>query len=207
MVDDFSNAKAFLCDELRSVSGLKIAPEWLVWSEMYGHAFVEKLEAKGFGSPSEFAKLLTRMDGFNNVGEFLYEAEEQEAEMAAYGLLVFDRILRAESAKVDHWSVFAMHQELIECYQFVVRDFFSSVRRNQAVAAGAKGGKARAAKYEPIETWGVREAAKMRGPMSEIARKLALKLPKDLLGISDDPERRIYEALRKNKGTRPDTHG
>lgn len=208
MRDDFSNAKRYLCVDYRSISGLEIEPEWAVWFELYRDAFVAELESQGFTSDSDFARLLSDMDEYNDVGSFLGDPDEQRADMAAYGLIVFDRILRAEAAKVDHFSVFCMHQELMECYGFALKDhYLSGVIRKQKLAfkaIGLNGLKSRHGRFKGLRNWALNIAATMKGSDVQIADQLEVLAPKEFthdesgkIKISD-PRRIIYEALLKS---------
>lgn len=200
---DFTNARTRLGEEYKSISGLKIDLEWSVWFELYREVFCEKLDSLGFTNEADFVALLVRMDEYNNIGEFLIDQEKQQAEMAAYGLVVFDRILRSEAANVSHFAVFCMHQELHECYGFALREFYEyGVNLNRKVAlttAGRAGGNAKAARFEKLKEWILREAAGSHKPDKELARELSNKLPEHLFGISKEPERYIYEVIRKSK--------
>ena len=69
--------------------------------------------------------------------------------------------------------------------------------RTALAKAGAKGGKARNRPRQEIKDWAIAQTATMRGAHKEIARSLSRQLPKHFVGRSDDPERLIYDALRK----------
>ena len=70
-------------------------------------------------------------------------------------------------------------------------------RKTFLAKAGAKGGKIRNQPRQEIKDWAIAQTATMRGAHKEIARSLSRQLPKHFVGRSDDPERLIYDTLRK----------
>ena len=86
------------------------------------------------------------------------------------------------------------------------RDFRAAVqaeldkpRRNILSKAGAKGALVRLQPYAELKRWALEKGGKL-GASKDVARRLAAQLPAHLSGISVEPERLIYEALReKNK--------
>ncbi len=132
---DLTNAKNRLCKEYKTVSGLEIPDRWITWFELYRDDFIEELEKFGFGDEAKFDRLILEMNEFDNVGSFLDEYELQRAELAAFGLILFDRILRAESTSVNHADLFAMHEALVECRRNITRSFF---KRSDATANARK---------------------------------------------------------------------
>lgn len=86
------------------------------------------------------------------------------------------------------------------------RDFRAAVqaeldkpRRNILAKAGAKGALVRLQPYAELKRWALEKGGKL-GASKDVARRLAAQLPAHLSGISVEPERLIYEALReKNK--------
>ncbi len=197
---DFRNAKTRLCKEHKSISGLKIEPEWLIWFELYRDVFCDKLDSLGFTNEDDFVKLLETMDKYNNVGSFLYDGDAQQAEMAAYGLVVFDRILRAEAAHVNHFTVFCMHQELMECYSYHLKGFYEDGikinRKVELAAAGAIGGKNKNENHNKLRNW-VKKNMGNRPTTKVEARKLFAVLPQSLVAVSTDPVRFIHDVLRE----------
>lgn len=164
---DFSNARTRLDREYRSISGLKIEPEWDGWFEAYRDVFCEKLDSLGFTNEADFVALLVRMDEYNSVGEFLFDEDQQQAEMAAFGLVVFDRILRAEAANVSHSDVFSMHDALVECYGFEVR---SCYRKNLSLRAADKRYKPNRKAQEFVRSEWSKHRDAYKGNKSDFAR-------------------------------------
>lgn len=136
MYSNFDNAKTRLCKEYKSIRGMAIDPEWWIWFELYRDAFVTRLDKLGITDEGDFVTLLQNMDQYENVGSFLCDVELQQAELAAFGLIVFDRIMRAEKAGVNHAEVFAMHQDLIECYTPEIVDLYKSVQAQKSARVG-----------------------------------------------------------------------
>jgi hypothetical protein len=72
-------------------------------------------------------------------------------------------------------------------------------RRIALSRAGAKGALVRLQPYAELKRWAIEKGGKL-GASKDVARRLAAQLPPHLVGVSVDPERLIYEALReKNK--------
>ncbi len=65
--------------------------------------------------------------------------------------------------------------------------------------AGSLGKKNGNRLFAQLKSWALHEATGMRGQDKEIAINLAARLPKNLEGVSDDPKRLIYDALRASK--------
>lgn len=63
--------------------------------------------------------------------------------------------------------------------------------------AGEKGAKVRHQPCQEIKDWAIAQTATMRGADKDIARILSRQLPEYFAGRSKDPERLIYETLRK----------
>ena len=101
--------------------------EWWLWFETYAHAFVDKLDSLGVKDEADFVALLVRMDQYIYLGDLLYDEEKQGAEIAAYGLIAFDRMVRADISTISHPDLFAMHAELMECYGYVTKNEASSL--------------------------------------------------------------------------------
>jgi len=68
--------------------------------------------------------------------------------------------------------------------------------RTDARHAGKKGGTERHRATQELKQWALAEAVAIRGSDMEIARSLARRIPSRLDGVSADPERLIYDALR-----------
>ena len=69
-------------------------------------------------------------------------------------------------------------------------------RKKMLSMAGMLGAKSRHRPYAEIKEWALTKAAGMRGPHTDVARKLSAQLPAHLADASKDPERLIYDALR-----------
>lgn len=139
MGNDFSNARRYLSDELKSISGVSIPLKWSSWFEAYCHTFLLELASQGFGDDRALAELLSAMNKFDSVGDFLYDEDKQRVELAAFGLILFDRILHVDMATVDHANLFLLHHELMECYRFALDDHFELIRARKAANSRHKG--------------------------------------------------------------------
>lgn len=121
---DYSNARTRVCNEYKSISGLDMG-EWASWFELYCHGFMDKLDLLGFTDEADFVALLVKMDKYPDIGYFMFEdikSKNYLAEVSAYGLVVFDRIVRSDIAKLSHQDLFGMHMELVECYDCVTEN-------------------------------------------------------------------------------------
>ena len=65
--------------------------------------------------------------------------------------------------------------------------------------AGKQGAKSKNAPFEAIKRWGIHNAAGLKAHDKKIALDLSRQLPEHLVGISKDPSRLIYDALRAEK--------
>ncbi|MHB8949176.1 MAG: hypothetical protein ACYC4S_08950 [Rhodoferax sp.] len=199
---DFSNAKTRLCQEYKTISGLTIDLDLSSWFEMYRDVFCDKLESMGFTSDADFEQLLTSMNQYENVGSLLFD-EENQVEMAAFGLIMFDRIIRAMAEKTSHSSLFLMHEDLFICFGFALKEFYeegvSLERRSALSAAGSKGGKTKHKNHAMLRSW-VMENSNDRTPKDrKTAVALVKKLPAHLADVSDNPERFVFDVLREPK--------
>jgi hypothetical protein len=71
---------------------------------------------------------------------------------------------------------------------------------NQAARKhGRLGGALRHERTNALKAWALGEASSMKDADMEVARSLAQRIPSSLLSASRDPERLIYEALRKRR--------
>ena len=113
---DYSNAKDHLWN-YRSCSGYKVeGPGAAGWYEIYCHTFCDVLEAAGFDTNEDYCRLLTEMNQSKGCGDLSPDfAPGQSHKAAAYGLIVFDLLLRAEALPYAPRDMFALHQELVEC--------------------------------------------------------------------------------------------
>ena len=61
------------------------------------------------------------MDQYSHVGDFLYDEKSQLAEIAAFGLILFERILQAEADKESYEDYFYKNFQLSECERYVLQ--------------------------------------------------------------------------------------
>lgn len=199
---DFSNARTRLIKEYKSISGLKIDPngEWAVFFEMYREQFCGKLEAMGFTSDADYERILMTMDTYESPGEFVNGLRGQDDEKSAFGLIMFDRILRADSKNMRHIDLFCMHLDLMDCSRFADLELLDKIadedRKSFLSSAGKLGAASRHNAINQLKSWALERALEMRGSPVGIARKLIRQIPVHLEGVSDNPERVITETLR-----------
>lgn len=69
--------------------------------------------------------------------------------------------------------------------------------------AGRKEAAARNKATNALKDWAIGKASSMQGSDKGIARKLELEIPPELINVSIDPQRLIYEALRSRRSNTP----
>lgn len=127
---EFKNARRYLLEEVKTISGLDDKYGWL---EVYRGEFCDKLDLLGITSDEDYSSILTRMNKYSSVGNFLYDANSQLAELSAFGLILFDRLSFAEANEMTYDEFFGLHQELFECYLYVKQEG-SEAKTRQALA-------------------------------------------------------------------------
>jgi hypothetical protein len=190
---DFPNARTNLLESKKTISGFSPGKGFETWCQEYTSVFCQQLADLGLTTDEEYSAVMTRMNEYYGVGDFIFDDKKQRAEIAAFGLILFERIVLAEVNQDSHDCIFDWHENLTECYSYVIDEIDL---RSRAIGAGARGGKARAEKYELLKTWALEKSSAMRGDDKGIARKLAALLPPHFSDVSKDPERLIYDALR-----------
>lgn len=86
---------------------------------------------------------------------------------------------------------------------------FSEAEKNRRLfaEAGLKGAEIRHKPYRALIGWALAEAAKLRGSDKDISRRLANSIPSHLANVSKEPDRLIYEALRKERASKKASRG
>lgn len=78
--------------------------------------------------------LIGKMASYSCVGDFLWEEKEQKKELAAYTLVILDRLVRAADANDDGWSAMGFLFQLYELMSYLDPDTSES-RFNAKMAA------------------------------------------------------------------------
>lgn len=126
-------------EDQKTISGVKVTGNYSSWFEHYSETFYEALCSLGYTPDNGQDDLLNRMTKFSNAGEFLRRGYGQKAEMAAFGLIMFDRLVRAEAESKSYQDVFVIHEALSECCGYVLDGAARQiVARNAARAMLAK---------------------------------------------------------------------
>jgi hypothetical protein len=115
MTIDFSNARKRLTEENKTVGGLEIDSRWQELSKHYYLDFVDAIDSYGFTTEDQFMGLLLKVNQYDDWSKCLRNPEIEVAELAAYGLVMLDRIMRAETEGTDHAEIFEMHEQLNAC--------------------------------------------------------------------------------------------
>lgn len=191
-----------------------LAGRWIAGAEAW-----ELAQPPPAGTDSEFQALLATshvavsINGLRTAGAALYvlrHGERSSAEdllgtlLMAQGLLGFAHGSTARStldqiSKHLGWARDDAEAELST--QQALRDMSEENKelqeRGRLAEAGRRGAAAKNARVIRLKAWAVEQSAAMRGADIEIARKLVLRLPAELVDASVNPERRIYEAIRE----------
>lgn len=136
---DYKNALTRLVDEYQTISGLEVSSGMSGFFELYRDAFLDALADDGIGTDDALVVILERQADYQYVGEFLTEPKEQVRDLAAFGLILFDRMARLGQGPCDPETYFVMHEQLFECYEYVTRGTSAvlraeNVRRARAAA-------------------------------------------------------------------------
>jgi hypothetical protein len=153
---DFTNAKQNLYNEYKTASGADIPDELTVYYELYRDVFCDAIEVELLlGCEFDFCKLLenaSRAEYFFDLSDLIGELPHQLAHIAAFGLVVFDRLVRARTGTTDLDDFFFKHEMLFECFELVRgADQASKFGRDLANKRHAK---SREARFFVVEEWG-----------------------------------------------------
>lgn len=129
----FSNAKQHIY-ALKTVSG---AEDSLGFFEIYRDVFCEYLEAQGCKSDESYSSLLSSVNGYEGVGDFMCSEMDvsQKMELAAFGLVLYDRLLRAAENRASYVDFFLISSDLSECVESVSVGFSIRERAHSAALA------------------------------------------------------------------------
>ena len=90
------------------------------------------------------------MNGYADVGSFLYNEKEQKAELAAFGLILYERLTLAKTEKISYKDFFQMHEGLAECLSYITDG--ESVSARARAAANVRHAENRSMKAD-VFTW------------------------------------------------------
>lgn len=118
---DFSNARTNLWTAThKTASGMHLeGTHYENYHEGYRDDFCDMLTSQGYVTDADYSFILSQMDEYSDVGDFLWSEKEQAAEMAAFGLILFERIVQAETDTESYKDFFYRHYQLNECILYV----------------------------------------------------------------------------------------
>ena len=96
------------------------------------------------------------------------------------------------------WSLLIRAAESISQvsgYAYGVASKLKAIKRERS-ESGKKGAQSKHQLTKKLKAWAVEKAQTLRGADMEISRQLALRIPGELVAVSRDPERVIYDAIR-----------
>lgn len=114
---------------------------------------------------------------------------------AAMSLLSYRKVNRPEQP--DLISLIRAAEQLAMLEGLVSSTVLEREARSRKLSQGGKrGAQVKHEGVSKLKRWAVSEAQAARGADKEISRQLARKIPVELAGVSKDPERVIYDAIR-----------
>ena len=116
---DLSRAWSRLRDEYKTISGAEIDEEYGGYFEMYRDMFLDRLHESGCTDAKSLESALNEVIEFENVGDFLGDPDAQLDMLAAFGLVMLDRIARLNWGRSDYSECFFLHEALFECFEYV----------------------------------------------------------------------------------------
>jgi len=196
---DLSKARSHIYD-YRTISGLSGDGDCSDWFEMYNTIFIEDLAKRGYSSDAEIALILAEVIGYPYVGDAL--DHPKPAGVAAFGLVLLDRIAATEWGRKDGTQCFHLHEHMYECFERVLHGKRRSDEARRAVSV--KHEKSRAAKAFVALEW-VRCCAAYDGNKSAFARDYVRRVKNEFgFTITEKQMREIWltntPATRKPAG-------
>lgn len=114
-------------------------------------------------------------------------------------------LLGYASASLLPHAIGAMEEQLrwvresLEAEAETERSLAAMAAEDFARATGAEGARIKNSRKSALKAWALDQAASMKDDDAGIARKLELCLPPEHVGVSEDPRRLIYDALRAKR--------
>lgn len=112
---DFENYRFY--EGTTTISGFEVSgSSYVGWEEAYHGNAAFVFQKHGITTDFEINTLIKKMICFDDAGEFLLtETKTQLPDIAAFCLVLFDRIVCAEKYGLTFEEVFVMHEALLEC--------------------------------------------------------------------------------------------
>lgn len=104
----------------KTLSGADPGEQCFAWDALYQGHFYRKLLSLGYDSEVKFSKLFERMKTYEWSGEFVDRPRSELHEISMFGLILFDRIVRADAEKMSFADVFDLHEDLSLCLNYVM---------------------------------------------------------------------------------------
>lgn len=121
MAIDFKSARKNCWETDKTVGGVSLAGHpYDIYYDGYRHCFCNQLDLMGYGSDQDYCDILTQMNEHLTVGSFLSDETQQLAELSAFGLLTFERLVLAEARNAPYEEIFRLHEALCECQLYVI---------------------------------------------------------------------------------------
>ena len=206
MTLDLSNAYRNLLN-LKTASGLEIPDDMSPWFESYTNAFLNVLTNSGYNENeiNIIVKIIhedSEQYSYNNQlarsdpRDFGPEEINEKHRCAAYGLLVFDEIIRLFKNPTDQSLIFAYHELLIESAQHCNIVIYSeTLDKSRMSNIGSLGGINRHQPTAKLKAWALQQPEALRMPAREASEYLSARIPAHLADASKNPEQLIYRAL------------
>lgn len=128
-------AKQRLEEEYLTVSGRSVERDISSYFEMYRDTFLDELEKCGIRTDLQLARVLTQMNVNSNVGDFLDTRDDQKIELSGFGLILLDRMAAIRWGKDDPMACFVLHEQLFECFEYVMDAMKRRATARRAVSA------------------------------------------------------------------------
>lgn len=187
---DLRQPKTRLCDQYLTVTGLPIDSRFSSYFEMYRDTFLDRLEGLGISTDAQLKDSLERVAQFEGVGDFIVNPEHQGEELAAFGLLLLDRIVRLDWGRLDPDTGFFLHEQMFECFEYA-RD---ASRRSESARrlVNLKYPKNRAAQRFVISEWVAHRGA-YEGNKSAFARDYVRRVKNEFdLVVTEKQMREVW---------------
>lgn len=117
---DFENYRFY--EATTTISGFEVwGSSYIGWEEAYHGNAALVFQKHGITTDFEINTLIDKMIRFDDAGEFLLtQTQTQLPEIAAFCLVLFDRIVCAEKNGYTFEEVFVMHEALQECNGYLL---------------------------------------------------------------------------------------
>lgn len=127
-----------MCFEYKTLSGKDGRECPGGYFELYRDTFFGVVDVNGDLPPDALTALLKWANDNEDLGSFLTEPQEQLIELAAFGLVLLDRIAMLGWGRLDFERCFVLHEQLFECFDYVSDATRKVDRARRAAAARYK---------------------------------------------------------------------